>query len=416
MVEVPVGVEPPVKKTDVAEASPVVKKKRKIHFRADTFKRKREKAVPSLDTSVISFLTPRELHKTRGYEQYGLKSTQEKPDMREVALAEAVQEEYALEKPKHAKAENTFRQKIKERAEDFQWTVGKITRGDIRKRLRQMESDPFAHTDELQAELHRSLEEMTQKSTSELFDERTKLQAGVTVVASVLPPVPIDVIPIGPVPIPIVYSLGTLAVTAADNIPNTWRAFREKRYRKASAYAVMTALGLATGFIPMSHHLTNTLYAEVLQKPFDHAETHGMLQVISSLLDSDARPNRKALGQQMVATALVDYYTKNGNLVSLEDQLLTIQQYESEKKVSLIAKRDKLLQERDNLPERKKFWDRVKLLGNFKEISQRIGIATEHFRLGQELITIEHKLNTIPQLVQIVRAGLSEMPSTQKIA
>ncbi|HSD98413.1 MAG TPA: hypothetical protein VLB73_01795 [Patescibacteria group bacterium] len=404
-----------------SEKVPEQKKKRKIHFNLKTVRVKR-KLIQEPKPTPAEFMTPRQLYQARGYEQFGMRSAAEqnvslqtqteRQIIRDEKLVEQeLEKEYKLEEPHH-KTKVSFGEKVKNIAEDFQWTVGKLTRGNIVKHLRQIAHDPAHYQEELEAELQRSLNTMTEPSEDRVFSTLTKLQAGTTAVASVLPPIPLGVVFVGPIPIPVVYSSGTILVESVNNIPNTVKAFKEKRFRKGFAYATMTTIGALTGFIPMSHHFTNTLYTEILQKPFDHAETHGMLQIVDSLFANTATAQQHALGKQLVDKATKQYAATHGSAVPLQERLRDIQSFEQQKKDVLLQKRAQLELDLLALPERKKISQKIALITKPTEIKKRIAITGEHFRLGQELIDVEHRLHTIPQLLEIIRASTVEAKQT----
>src|SRR5260221_13774441 len=118
------------------------KAKRKIRFRYHP----KHKATDADNVPSVVFLSARQLHGERGYDQYGMKyksaaertpmaETEHQPivaELGEIQRQQSRSEEVLPTKSKQTSAETTFVQRVKDRVEDVRWIVGRITRGDIR--------------------------------------------------------------------------------------------------------------------------------------------------------------------------------------------------------------------------------------------------------------------------------------------
>ena len=395
------------------------KSKRKIHLpRLVRLKRQSKSAeVPAAQPEQkIAFISPRQLHHERhGYDMKDFMKRDKPAKVEHVALEVPTQENGSGFKERHPilyfldKKSVQFFEKVKpalratkegliDAVDAVKWGLGTLSRGNITKRLRKIERNPFAYEEELQAELTRSLISSAKPEDPNLLGRNKKdlVQGGITL--STLLPL---WVPTG-LPIPfVIYTGGSLAVTGI-NFYNTVKAFREKRFRKGFTYSLMTGIGLMTGFFPGAHNLTNTWYTELAQPSFDYAESDGMLKIVSSLFSNPKDSARVALGQRLMQNALVANYQASGKLLMNQEQFTEIEGDRSKEKGQLLKTRDAMHAQRNELPRffrslahPSKLWEDTKTL---------FTLLKDSVDVNQQLVNTEHKLQSAKQLREVFAA------------
>lgn len=437
--------------------APTQEKKSAKHKGRRFFHRTKRVVVQEPVGETPHFATARELHQTRGYQEHTIKEIMKRPKKRKAEAIEQaaqpavpvvekpterplpapeapreqprpfmelqihpegiqyVQPEHHLPtveeiaamdrhgKPRKIEQAQDFLHKTgefaKATAENIKWGIGRITRGNIVDRLKQMHQDPAAYQAELQAELQRAIVDVIKPEDPNFVSRHRKdfVQGAATVSTLFLVPVPTPFLPFEPF-----RTLGSLIITGLDAY-NTAIAFKEMRFRKAMTYSAMTAATLLTGFIPGAHNLTNTWYTELLQKSFDHAESEGMLTVVGSLFQPGSNADRRKLGYHMVNQAVVSSYDQTGQVLFQEDQLAAARARLTAKKEDLLAQQQAIQDAHEELPSMMESLRHPSTI--WKNMSSYLGLLSQSVNLSQEFSDVDHKLHTLPQLENIFKGA-----------